>query len=657
MKHIPQIADFIVGDSTGDFLMFRRGDNGGIDIKLIDNPPGARKVTWIHRNAAGEEIGREEDPTDTYDPRTRPWYSGALARSGIFWTDAYIFFTAKEPGITASTRYQSPEARDFVLGVDITLANLSAFLASLEIGDSGRAMIVGAQGQVIAYPKVDRIVKQDSSGAMSARIGEIGDAAALGAYDHFRVNGPGRETITVDGKRYLTALTPLPAVGRDWSVMIVVPENDFVGFVERNNRTGLLMSLLIVALAAAGGVLLVWQGLRGDRAARLVRDRSHAMARQSEALGRVADEADEFDPAHPEQSRTLTEIAAEIAGAHHVSLWYLHPDKNVLRCADSFDREGSRHTEGFELHRDEIPRFFDQVAAGTALAVEDAAHDPRTAEVYRVTMAPIGSRSLSVVPMRRQGNVVGAIGLHDPADIGEARHCLRVLAGMAAMRAVDGAESPRGAEMEVIPAVAEPDTGHSFATDLSFHGVEAPDREEGFYPGIAVLVLRIGEEVLAANGGAGSRELLNAITCAMHEIAAEQTIPYLKLVTRDFIGAAGFSSDDPTALSRIANAALAARERLDVLLEGSGRDPDFRLGIHYGSAIAGSLGDSLQIFNLWGEAADAAQIMAVSAHPGAIQTTEAAYLGLQQRFLLRPRGTFYLPSLGNTRTFILAGRL
>jgi class 3 adenylate cyclase len=212
---------------------------------------------------------------------------------------------------------------------------------------------------------------------------------------------------------------------------------------------------------------------------------------------------------------------------------------------------------------------------------------------------------------------VGAIGLHDPTNIADARHGLRVLAGMAAMRAVEVAEGPRGTEAEVIPAGAEPDAVHSFATDLSLHSVEA-DREEGFYSGIAVLVLHIGEEALAANGGAGSRELLNAITCAMHKIAAEQSIPYLKLVTHDFIGAAGFSSDDPTALSRIANAALTARERLDVLFEASGRDPDFRLGIHCGTAIAGALGDSIRIFNLWGEAADAAQIMAVSAHPGAI---------------------------------------
>jgi hypothetical protein len=48
--------------------------------------------------------------------------------------------------------------------------------------------------------------------------------------------------------------------------------------------------------------------------------------------------------------------------------------------------------------------------------------------------------------------------------------------------------------------------------------------------------------------------------------------------------------------------------------------------------------------------------MALSALPGTIQVTEAAYERLRQEFLFRPRGSFYLPQVGEARTFILAGR-
>ena len=73
LQEIPQITDLNFADEDGNFVLVRRGRDGGIDVKLVENAPGPRRVTWIHRNAAGDEIGREEDPADTYDPRTRPW--------------------------------------------------------------------------------------------------------------------------------------------------------------------------------------------------------------------------------------------------------------------------------------------------------------------------------------------------------------------------------------------------------------------------------------------------------------------------------------------------------------------------------------------------------------------------------------------------------
>jgi adenylate cyclase len=656
MKHIAQIADFIIGDAGGNFMMFRRADSGGIDTKLIQNEPGPRKVVWIRRNAADEEIGRDEDPADTYDPRTRSWYSGALTTSGIFWTDVYVFYTAKEPGITVSTRYQSPEGRNFVGGVDITLSDLSTFLAGLKIGESGRAMIIDDQGRVIAYPQADRIVKRDNSGLITARIDEIGDDAATGAYDRFRVEGPGRQTIKVEGQRYLASLTPLPGVGRNWSVMTVAPEGDFIGFVERNNRAALLMSLGIVALSVIGAALLVRQGLRGDRAARLMRERSRAIARQSAALDLVVDEADLFDPSHPEPPASLTETAAEVTGARRASLWYLASGGNVLRCADRFDSDTSRHTSGSELLRSEFPEFFAQVAAGETIDIADAAHDPRTAEFYRVVMAPWGDRSLSTVPMRRQGRVVGVMCLGE-ADISGARNCLRVLAAMAALRRPDAAETSGDVMLEAAPAVPKVEPVRSLSADLKLRGLDAATLGEALFRGVAVLVMRINNPASTANGGTATPELLDRIVHVVQEIADEQQIPYLKLTGYDMIGAAGFSSDDPTAVLRIASAAVACRDRLRELFDENGSEAYFRLGIDCGIAIGHPLGDNPRVFNLWGDAVETAQVMATSAALGAIQASEAAYRRLRQGFLLRPRGTFYLPAVGASQTFVLAGHL
>lgn len=85
--------------------------------------------------------------------------------------------------------------------------------------------------------------------------------------------------------------------------------------------------------------------------------------------------------------------------------------------------------------------------------------------------------------------------------------------------------------------------------------------------------------------------------------------------------------------------------------------PNFRLGIEPGAAIGQTVGAEPALFNLWGEVVQTARTMAATFLPDAIQVSEAAYQRLRHNFLLRPRGTFYLPLVGRAQTFVLAGRL
>jgi adenylate cyclase len=178
---------------------------------------------------------------------------------------------------------------------------------------------------------------------------------------------------------------------------------------------------------------------------------------------------------------------------------------------------------------------------------------------------------------------------------------------------------------------------------------------KGLYGEVSVLVLRLHDP--APTSGAPSPELVDATICAIQDVATEEGIPYLKIVGFDIVGAAGFDAGDPTAATRIANTAVAGRDRVSKLFEANGLAPELRLGIDCGMAIGREVGGTLRLFNLWGEAVDTAKTMAASAPPGMIQASEAAYLRLRHSFLFRPRGTFYLPGAGPRQSFILAGRL
>ncbi|HEV8389285.1 MAG TPA: cache domain-containing protein [Dongiaceae bacterium] len=659
LKELPQIASFYVGDSDGDFLMVRRHEDG-VETKEIING-GVRTVLLIDRNAAGDEVSRREDPTDTYDPRTRPWFQGAVKGGEVYWTGIYIFFSDKKPGITVSTRVPERSGTDRVFGVDVTLEELSRFLSSLEIGVHGRALIMDNDGHLIAVPDSEKMIKPTGDQFIPPKVDELDDAILTAAFDRFRVEGQGRRIIEQDGTRYISSVTPLPGTTHKWWVLIVVPEDDFIGFVASNNRTALIMSLVIVLAVVGLAVLLVRQGLRSDRSIRLMTERGRIMTRQSTAYtaisNQIAAEAGESPPA-------LTEGLVDVTAARRASVWRLTARNQILRCPDSYDRDSQGHAGGFELHRRELSAFFELLESGEELSLADAAADRRSAQFHQIIMQSLGSRALTVIPLRRGEQVVGAICLEDPGSLEGTKDFLRTVAAMLCSVLNAGPEEG-DRPAEVAPAQtarerapAEPSVHPILSADLAPSATERASLQAEYFPDVAVMALSLsGSLELAKKCGSGETGMAVQISECLQEIAAEHGVTYLKFVGQEAIAAAGFEKHDEDAMTWVAALAIAIRDRLSHLIDTTGHGAEFRIGLGFGGCYGCMVGRERQQFNLWGEAFETADIMAQSAAPGAIQASAGAYARLRQDFLFRPRGTFYLPGVGQSRTFVLAGQL
>ncbi|HEV2548282.1 MAG TPA: cache domain-containing protein [Stellaceae bacterium] len=656
LREVTQIDDVGFGDSDGNYVMVRRSANGGTDVKVVHNMPRPRRVTWIHHDAAGEEIGREDDPHDDFDPRTRPWYSGALGKDDVAWTNVYVFFTSHLPGITVSASRRDADGRAHVVEIDIALTALSDFLSSLEIGRSGRAVIIDKAGRLIAAPAgIEMLRKGD--GATTARVDEVGDPVLEHAYDRFRTDGYAHHVIEVDDRRYIAAVRPLTSAGRDWALMMVVPEDDFVGFVAGNNRKALGMSLVVVALAAVLASLLVRQGLRADRSARLLLDRQQAIHRQSTAFAALAADASVFDPASGQPPRGLTETLADVGRARRVSLWRLTAGGQLLHCEDSFERDTGGHADGFELHRDELPQLFAHLLTGEELHVADAARDRRTAELHRLIMAPLGTRILLSVPVRRHERVVGVLWLEDAEGATGTTDFARAVANMLALRM---GEAPAGVGEKRVHETPTGSRGgrRDFDADLRLREIDPAAIAAQVYGGVSAMVLHLTDpSAMAQRTAAGEHSLTDEIVRALQQFALTYDIPYLKLVGHEIVAAAGFDAPEADGAARIADAAVALRQRCLTLFEGCDRPPEFRIGLDHGIAIGSVVGSDPKVFNLWGEAVRSADSMARTALPGTIQATEAAFAQLRHDFLFRPRGRFFLPRIGEAQTFVLSGRL
>jgi class 3 adenylate cyclase len=692
LRAYPQLTTFSAGTPEGEFLMVKKMPDGGIDTKNIEISEAGRRVYWIRRDRENKIVGEEESKDDPYDPRVRPWYEGAVKDKRLYWTDIYIFFTDQSPGVTASMPvYDQDKKLRGVLGVDLRLTELSAFLANLNIGRHGKALIFDKQGRLIAYPEMDRMLKKVEGKLKPVMLNELNDRVLERAYNRFQIEGHGSRDLVVLNRRYLNTVSSLKStVGRDWSIMIIVPEDDFVGFVRDNFRTILMMTAVIVVLASLLAGLLVFQGLRADRNASLLLDRKQALEAQSRAFSELASRATLFDPADSESLEQLTEIVSSAEAVRRVSIWRLVENGKALACDDCYDRESQGHTQGTLLEQADFPHLFEALKKPEEIIAADAGSDPRTSELQRLYLEPLGCRSLLGVPINHRGQTTGAVwfenegktGAWDTGDIS----FIRAVASMLALRfsadrsaepirevnafsestpSVDRTSSVKtadpGAMLPQPPAEKTPRDRRSasLAKRLLERGYDQKALAAEVFGDATVLVMRF-TDVLSIAVKAGDDDPVPAIDHIVRhfeELIETHPIDYWKVMGDQIICAAGLGEDSNSHAGDIADVALSVQNRCAHLLAGLDKRLGFRIGIDTGAVVGSLVGKKRKTLNVWGEAVRAAQTMAENGVTGGIHVSEGAYRSLQKEYLFKVRGKFYLPEIGEISTYILTSRL
>jgi class 3 adenylate cyclase len=703
LAHYPQLVMAYVADPQGNFLMTRRMPDGSTHTKRIERRDTTARVTWHRRNPQGEVIAVEDVEDDGYDPRLRPWYGGAVSTGRQYWSDVYIFFTDQKPGVTVSQPIitDNGELRG-VLGLDIDLEQLSAFLAGLRIGRSGRAMIIDEAGRLVASPDLARMFKKVGDSLQPARLDELGDAVLTRAFNYFRIEGYGHRTLNVDRRRYSSTASSLhTTVGRNWSMLIVVPEEDFVGFVARNNRQALAMGLVVVGLAALLAGLLVAQGLRADRNAQLVLERQQQLEAQSRAFSELASQAALFDPEDADSLVSLTDIASGTVGVRRVSLWRLIDGGAWLVCDNCYDRESGGHTQGSRLARDDLPQLFEVIDRADELVVRQADSDPRTAELHRVYLQPFGCEALLAVPIVSRGTPIGSVWFEDErrAAAWSPETCTfaRAIAGMLALRlsatvrAVPDSvvvalpqpytdavsQASEAPEASVVPqeavgaaspgfvprramrttAIAD-DRASVFMARLATRGLDRHTLGAHIYADTTVLVCQFTDPLSLAERSDDevATSVVDRLVHHLEDLAAVHGIEYLKIMGTEIVCAAGFDGNPEHGAGVLAAVALDMQERCLRLFADLSTHLEFRMGMDTGVVIGSPVGRGEPSYNLWGEAVRAAQWMAETSLAGGIQVTESTYRRLRHSYLFKVRGTYYLQDVGELSTYLMTGR-
>ena len=229
----PHLAGFYVGNSAGEFFYVMRSNEkveGGTRTKVIRNGPRGREVELTWRRPDYAIVKSEQDPADTYDPRARDWYRSAVERRGRVWTEPYIFFTSRKPGITlASAIIGKDGATEAVLGVDIEISEISRYLAGTSLLRGKSVYISTSEGKVIAHSSASVVLPDSASGDNALRFRVISELPGIeGTLDERVRKGLGTRSANVweadaDGQNYFVAVGRMSNIDWPWQLVVTVP--------------------------------------------------------------------------------------------------------------------------------------------------------------------------------------------------------------------------------------------------------------------------------------------------------------------------------------------------------------------------------------------------------------------------------------------------
>ncbi|HUV08329.1 MAG TPA: adenylate/guanylate cyclase domain-containing protein, partial [Spirochaetia bacterium] len=266
----PEFASVYFADLDGNFYMVKRMPDSSLSYRTITRTDSEVIVHWVHSNPENREGFRDsvESLEQGYDPRKRGWYRDAVKANSLIWTDVYIFASDNMPGISCAIPISDVRGKlAGVISVDIGIAELSYFLGSLNISEQGKVFILNRKNKLIAFSvgqkaEIEALVR---SGGEGDRTGTIDFVTADEAPDDlirrsFLEYGKAEKkneffSFKGKGESFLSVYTSFaPKEYFNWTIGIILPEEQIMGYVNRTNSVVLLAAVVFVLAALGFGV-------------------------------------------------------------------------------------------------------------------------------------------------------------------------------------------------------------------------------------------------------------------------------------------------------------------------------------------------------------------------------------------------------------------
>ena len=707
MQVTEAIAALYFSNDRGEFIRFERQDSGQILLQLRDKST-AGKIATYELNKSGDRlrlIESQEDPESQeyqeyqeYQANAKAQYRAAMEAGEPIWT-AII---PKSERRTLEINAVMPVARKNdskpigALGIAVTLADINKFLQGLEITPNGQAFILDRNGNLVAssgsesgsesgneinLAAADSGVKQIHSLDSRDPLVKATAKHLLKRFGSFQDAGDLACTFAAIGdEEQLFQISTLDnKLGLDWLIVVVIPEADFLGHIQANTRTTILLCLAALAIAIFLGLKTSqWIAKPILRLNAAAKNLASGEWTQPVSLDR-ADEIGELALSFNWMAKQLQDSLARLEKSNAELEMRVERRTAQLRASESAVREKQQY---LRLILDNIPQqvFWKDTnlvfkgcnkhwAAAVGLenpeVVEgqtdyDLLDDRKVAESFRrqdsriikngkpvlhvvVKKEKAGANGediwldLNKIPMQdSEGNIIGILGVLE--DI-----TTRKLAEDA-LRAEQ--ENSDRLLLNILPeAIAEQLKQEQSAiadyfdcTTILFSDIV----------GFTDLSSRMSPIKLV--------NLLNKMFSQFDKLADRYGLEKIKTIGDAYMVAGGLPVHRCDHAEAVADMALEMQAAMKNFQQEIDQRLQIRIGINTGPVVAGVIGIKKFIYDLWGDTVNVASRMESSGVPGRIQVTTDTYHRLKDKYLFDKRGEVDVKGKGEMTTYWLLDR-
>jgi adenylate cyclase len=268
LKQTPFLFMYYIADEQGNFVLGYRNKFGSISTKLIHNVSDKPSTLWKYRDKNNNILDTKTEDYAEFNPRLREWYEKAKTSLKVYWTDVYKFHNSEDDniykeennrqqlyGITIASPIIDIDGKfKGVVGADISLNRVSDFFSSLKIGKNGKAVVVNQARKVILYSDLSMKELTSNRKIMVNNIQQ--DWVREGVQEFFK-RFETEISYRWKNKNYLVKSYDFSKrIGKNWFLIILIPEDDFLGETKQARSMSLLITSLMLFLSILFCLLL-----------------------------------------------------------------------------------------------------------------------------------------------------------------------------------------------------------------------------------------------------------------------------------------------------------------------------------------------------------------------------------------------------------------